>query len=209
MPASVGMIQSLKNLITSPGQTIYRSIAPKKTMAIARGLYTHPGETLSKGLKSTSLMDKLMIGGSVAPDLLALGKPTQPGDTGKAEHAGRALGTLAGGIAFNRAPMLGSMIGWTAGSMAGSGAGKLVGKATGIGKAKPMAKPGEEPSLHDKLFNKAGAAKKLKAFARKKIRDAKFKEIEPNKMGDIATATWRDPSGTFERVSATENKPHA
>ena len=228
MPKGAGAIQGLKNLIARPGQTLYRSLAPKKTLSTGRELLgfgrvrtpegklktkwspSNTASALKKGWKSTGILDKLMIGGAVAPDALAMAKPSQPGEPGKAERAGRALGTLAGGVAFNKVPMLGSLVGWTAGSMAGAGAGKVVGKVTGVGKAKKGPPAGaKEPSLSDKL-NKVGAVhKKLRDFTRKKIRSAKFKEIEPNQMGDIATATWRDPTGTFERVSATENKPHA
>jgi len=228
MPGKVGLLQNIKNFVANPGQSIYRSAAPRKTLATGRELLgfgkvrnpqgkletkfslKNTANALKKGWKSTGFFDKLMIGGAVAPDALAMAKPSQPGEPGKAERAGRALGTLAGGVAFNKVPMLGSLVGWTAGSMAGAGAGKAVGKVTGIGKAKKGPPAGaNEPSLSDKL-NKVGAAhKKLREFARKKIRDARFKEVEPNQIGDITTATWRDPTGTYERVSATENKPHA
>ena len=207
-----GLGKGLENLIKRPGTTMYRSLAPNKTMSIAKGMFTDPVNTLKKGWNSKKfgLLDKTLLGAFVAPDVLSLGRQTQPGEEGKAERAGRALGSLAGGIAFSRVPMIGNMLGWTAGSMGGALAGKTVGKVTGVGKAKPALPAGaEEPSLADKL-NKVGSVhKKLREFARKKIRDARFKEVEPNQIGDITTATWRDPTGTFERVSATENKPHA
>jgi len=210
MPAAAGMIQGLKNLVTNPGQTIVRSVGAKHLMGITHDLFTHPGHALRAGWDKTKWYDKAMIAGAVAPDVISMAKPSQPGEPGRMECAGRALGTAVGGVAFQRHPgMLGNAIGWTAGSEVGKLTGRVAGKITGIGKAKPPLQPGEEPSLHDKLFNKAGAAKKLKDFTRKKIREARFQEVEPNKMGDIATATWRDPTGTYERISATENKPHA
>ena len=212
MPGTKG-ISGFLNTLRNPstwGQKAYQSLGPEHLKAITHNIVHDPVGAMRAGWKKSGVLDKVMIGAAVAPDVLSLAKPTQPGEPGKAERAGRDLGTMVGGVAFNRHPgMIGSNLGWIGSSLAGGMAGKAVGKVTGIGKGKPPLPPGEEPSLHDKLFNKAAAAKKLKEFARKKIREARFQEVEPNKMGDIATATWRDPTGTYERISATENKPHA
>jgi hypothetical protein len=199
-----GALQGLKNLMINPKKTMLQSLAPKKTMAIGRGLLTHPGKTLAKGWAKSSLFDKAIIGAAVLPDAMSMARPSQPGQPGKSEVAGRMLGTMAGGIAFNRAPLLGSLIGWTAGSTAGGMAGKAFGKTTGIGKAQKL--PEGEPSLASKLY-KTGEDKKLRSFAKRRIKEIEDKEKA--RYGDVAAATFRDPTGTYDRTSTTETNPHA
>jgi len=185
-------LRSIKEFGKHPVRGTLKSLAPTKMLAIGKRAIQHPVRTAAKEWKRTSFGGKALFGGLVvAPQALDIAAEREPGGEGRAQQAGRLLGSMAGGLYFSRAPLLGSMLGWSGAEAIGSTAGKLLGKKTGLGKARPIT----EMSLTEKL-HKTAEKKKIRRFARERIREVVDK---PSQLGDIATATWRDPTGTFER----------
>lgn len=196
----------LKRLTKDPVGTTWNSLAPRKTWAVMHGLATKPLETLRAGWNSKRFkwLDKAILGASIAPDALAMMRPAQPGEPGKAERLGNIAGGLVGGIAGSRLPMLGNLAVWTGSQMAGRAVGRAAGHVTGLGKAK-KALPEDQPSVSAKLAaaKTAETSEELRRFTKRLIRQRQLELGRAPERGEVATAVTRDPSGTYERSVST------
>lgn len=201
------MGEGLSRLTKDPIGTIWNSAAPRKTLAVARGLATNPLDTLVAGWKSKKFkgLDKALLGLTVAPDALALMRKSRPGEPGKAERVGNIAGGLVGGVAGSRLPLLGNLAVWTGAQTAGKHLGRAFGKVTGVGSAK-KALPEEQPSVAAKLASVKAAEthQELREFTRRLIKQRQVELGGPPERGEVAAATTRDQSGTYERTSGTD-----
>lgn len=208
--ASKGLVSGLaggvQRLVKDPVGTTWNSVAPRKTWAVMHGLATKPLDTLRAGWKSKRFgwMGKAILGASIAPDALAMARPSRPGEPGKAQRVGNIAGGLVGGIAGSRLPMLGNLAVWTGSQVAGRAAGKAFGQVTGVGRAK-KALPEEQPSVSAKLASAKTAEtnEELRAFTKRLIRQRQVELGRNIERGDVATATTRDSVGTYERSAST------
>lgn len=89
---------------------------------VVRGLVKSPKKAFTDAAKSATSLDKALITGGAALELPGAFKPQKPGDRGAA--IGGATGALAGGLLFNKSPLLANIAGYMMASTAGSSLGR-------------------------------------------------------------------------------------
>ena len=127
------------------GEALLREQAAQKAgltsiPGLVKGVFTKQGSTMREAWRQSDTLGKVMAGADVAMGAKDVFDPTVPG--GKAEKAGRLIGSSGGYLLGSRLPFLGGMLFASGTGAAGKYLGRAVDKITGSGQG-PIETPPE------------------------------------------------------------------